>query len=353
MATTPARPRFLFARRPDLERVWPYVPERLVARLSQLGSVEIVQAAPAVPLHEQADLRDVTGVALFGGALTVACVAAAPALRVVGCMTDGTGHGLPLAALASRGIPAVDATRAWAQSVAEVALCLALCALRRVPQWHASMAAGEPLWSYPAAQFCDDPGFVNGDLGARRVGVVGLGQIGRRVAQWCRALGAGVDGYDPFLPRDVVHGWGVRPVALDDLVDAAEVLFVAVPPTPSARHLLNAERIGRLRRGALVVVVTRAHAVDMAALRQRILADELAGAFDVYDVEPLPVDDLLRGRANVVHTPHIAGRTRDANLRVADVLADDFARVLRGEEPQARLVSEAVAVRTSVQNVPW
>ncbi len=82
-----------------------------------------------------------------------------------------------------------------------------------------------------------------------------------------------------------------------------------------------------------MVAVTRAHAIDMAALRERIVANELAGAFDVYDVEPLPVEDPLRGRVNVVHTPHIAGRTRDANWRGAEVIADDFARLLRGEAP--------------------
>jgi phosphoglycerate dehydrogenase-like enzyme len=84
----------------------------------------------------------------------------------------------------------------------------------------------------------------------------------------------------------------------------------------------------------------------MAALRDRILADELAGAFDVYDVEPLPPDDPLRGRANVVHTPHIAGRTRAANWRVADVIADGFGRMLRGEAPQASLTPPGMRVRT-------
>jgi phosphoglycerate dehydrogenase-like enzyme len=136
------------------------------------------------------------------------------------------------------------------------------------------------------------------------------------------------------------------------LVDESEVLFVLVPPTPSAKHLLNREQIGRLRKGALVAAVTRAHAIDMTALRERILTDEPAGAFDVYDIEPLPADDPLRGRANVVHTPHVAGRTRDANLRVADVIADDFARILRGEAPVASLTREAMRVRTVMVPVP-
>jgi D-3-phosphoglycerate dehydrogenase len=131
-----------------------------------------------------------------------------------------------------------------------------------------------------------------------------------------------------------------------------EGAFVLGTWATSTNHLLNRQQIGRLRKGALVVAVTRAHAIDMAALRERILADELAGAFDVYDVEPLPPDDPLRGRANVVHTPHIAGRTRDANWRVADVIADDFARILRREGPLAALTSEAMRVRTEPVPVP-
>lgn len=242
--------------------------------------------------------------------------------------------------------------------MAEVALCLALSALRRVPQWHAQLTGDAPSFRYEAGQYCDATGFSNGELGTKRVGVVGLGQIGGRVARWCAALGADaatgaelageVMGYDPFLPPAMAEGWGVRPVSMEELVERAEVVFVTVPPTPSAHHLLSRERLYRLERGALVVIVTRAHAVDMMALRERVLADELCAALDVYDVEPLPVDDPLRGRANVVHTPHIAGRTRDANLRTADLLADDFARVLRGEAPLNPLTPAAVAARTGV-----
>jgi phosphoglycerate dehydrogenase-like enzyme len=345
-------PQFLFARHAHLDHEWPFLAERMMARLGELGEVRVIEAARDEPLHRQVDLADVWGIAWFGGALMAECVAAAPRLRAIGGMTDNSGRGLPWEAMTGRGIPFIDATRAWGQSVAETALGLALGALRQIPQWHCRMAAREPLWEFPYAQFCDNPDFVNGDLGTKQVGVIGLGAIGSRVARWCVALGSTVHGFDPFVPEATVQGWGVEPVALDRLVDESEVVFVLVPPTPSAKHLLNRERIGRLRKGALVVAVTRAHAIDMAALRERIVADELAGAFDVYDVEPLPPDDPLRGRANVVHTPHIAGRTRDANLRVADVIADDFARILRGEPPQAVLTPEAMRVRTEAVSVP-
>ncbi|HET7767259.1 MAG TPA: NAD(P)-dependent oxidoreductase [Chloroflexota bacterium] len=348
-------PSFLLVRSPDLEASWPFVHQRLVDRLEPQGAVHVLELPRGEPISQHLDLSPFDALTLFGGQLTDACVERAPNLKIVGCNTDNTGRGLPLEALAAAGVPIVDTTRAWGQSVAEVALSLALAALRRLPQWHAQLTAGERSFTYEATQYCDATGFANGELGAKQIGVIGLGQIGGRVARWCAALAqdaatgqhlAGrVLGYDPYLPEGVAEGWGVKRVDVDELVDRSDVVFVTVPPTPTAKHLLSRERIQRLRKGALVVVVTRAFAVDMAALRERILADELAGAFDVYDVEPLPTDDPLRGRANVVHTPHIAGRTREANLRTADIIADDFARVLRAERPQHELTAQAIKVR--------
>ena len=350
------RPTWLFARPGDFAHVWPFVEERLFSRLATTGEVRVVSVGRDAALEQATDLSRCTGIAWFGGRFTAATLRAAPQLKVVGCNTDNTGHGLPMAELGAAGIPVIDTTRAWGQSVAELALALALAALRRVPTWHQELASGALSFQYEAVQFCDSRAFIGGELGTKRVGIIGLGQIGGRVARWCVALGAdaatGPDlrgqvlGYDPFLPAAVVQGWGVRLVDIDTLVDQSEVIFVLAPPTPSARHLLNRERIARLQRGALVVIATRAHAVDMMALRERLVANELAAALDVYDVEPLPPDDPLRGRPNVVHTPHIAGRTRDANWRTADLLADEFARVLNGEPPRHELTASAIAART-------
>lgn len=343
----------LFARSSRLEQSWPFLPEALLARLHALGEVRVINVERDAPLGEATDLSQVSAIALFGGRLSEACVQQAARLKAVGGVLDNWGHrSLPVDALFARDVPIIDATRAWAPSVAECTLALALNALRMIPQWHKRMAVGERLWHFQYGQFCDHPDFVNGTLGTKTVGVMGLGQIGGRVALWSRALGARVLGYDPFIAKARLDELGVEPVEMDRLVDDCEVVFVTIPPTPSAKGILSRERIYRLRKGALVVVTTRAHAVDMAALRERIAANELAGAFDVYDVEPLPVDDVLRNRVNVVHTPHIAGRTRDANLMVAEVIAEDFARVLKGEAPHARLSREAMAVRGERTDLP-
>jgi phosphoglycerate dehydrogenase-like enzyme len=348
-----SQPRLLYVEGPYSYFHFPYRADRLRPRLRELGQLTESFLPGGVPLSSEIDLAPFELIAYFGGRLTEACVAAAPRLKAVATYTDNAGEGLPAAALQERGIPVIDNTRAAAPSVAEIALALTLCALRRIPTWHASLAGREPMRDFVLDQFCDDPGFVNGTLCGKRVGIVGLGQIGRRVAGYCSALGASVAGYDPFLSRDLVTSWGVDPLDMDGLVDRSEIVIVTVPPTPSARHLLSRERIGRLARGSLVVVVTRAHAVDMDALRERIVADELAGAFDVYDVEPVPVDDPLRGRHNVVHLPHIAGRTMDHNTRGADMIADDFARVIRGQPPQHAVTFEQMAVRSSVLERPF
>ena len=353
-----ASPEFVFTRHPNLEVSWPFVHEQMVRRLEELGATLVLNTSSRDPIHEQIDLSETVGISHFGGNLTEACIAAAPKLKVLGAMTDNSGHGIPYKMLQERGIPVIESTRAWSQSVAECAFGLALSSLRRTAQWHLKMANGETLWDWEnpiwgsnklpvAHQFCDDPDFVNGDLGTKRIGVIGLGQIGGKIAKWCRVFGATVSGYDPFVPDELLQEWDVQRVDMDTLADSSDIVFVAVPPTPSARHLLNRARIYHLRKGSLVVIITRAHAVDMEALRERIVNDELAGAFDVYDSEPVHVDDELRNRDNVVHTPHIAGRTKDANLRVADMTVDDFVRVLKAEAPLGALTPKAVEVRTS------
>jgi D-3-phosphoglycerate dehydrogenase len=210
----------------------------------------------------------------------------------------------------------------------------------------------ESVWQYEADQYCDDTRFVNGTLGSKRVGIVGLGQIGRRVASWCNAMGAEVLGYDPFLPAAIAREHGAEATDLDRIVDEVDILFITVPPTPSAKNIVSRERVRRLRNGAIVVVVTRAHGIDMGALRERIHADEIMGAFDVYDVEPIPAGDPLRNRDNVIHLPHIAGRTRDSNVEAIDVIVDDFVRLLRGEAPVARVTREMVDIRLHRKDVP-
>jgi D-3-phosphoglycerate dehydrogenase len=318
------------------------------AGLRPLGDVQLLdlsgQQRPA--LSSVTSLAEVEAVALYAGQLTAACTAAAPRLRLVGNIGDNRGHGIDYAALQARGISVVDTTRGWAQSVAEVGLNLVLSALRQSAWWHALLAGRGDAGRWPGGQFCDNPGFVNGELAGKRVGIVGLGAIGRTLARLLAAFPARTLACDPYVPAAAFTAAPAERVDLDELLAAAQVVVVCVPPNPSSRGLIDARRVDLLPAGAILVLITRAAPVDMAAVRRRVLADELFLAADVWDVEPLRPDDPLRGRPNVVHLPHIAGRTREAQRRMADLLVADFHRFFSGQPLECALSPQVVALNT-------
>jgi phosphoglycerate dehydrogenase-like enzyme len=224
----------------------------------------------------------------------------------------------------------------WGQSVAEFALGLTIGALRRIPQTHRAMMDSLAPWSYlppegegrpgaRAAQFGDDSAFAAGTLAGKRVRIVGMGNIGARYASFCSSIGADVAAWSASAPDPVFHRSGARRVLrLRELVIDAEVFAPMLPLVLATEGFVDGALLEALPRGCLVVLVTRAQVVAMPVLRHRVLADELALAADVFDVEPLPLDDPLLGRHNVVHTPHNAGRTRDANHALVDALLEQF-----------------------------
>jgi phosphoglycerate dehydrogenase-like enzyme len=266
-----------------------------------------------------------------------------PSLREV-ALSPWSGYGSGLTddletAFASQGIRhhAHVAEGFWGQSVAEYALALTLCGLRRIPQLHQAMQFDTRVWDYApdggdrayahrGAQFGDDDRFASGTVAGKRVRIVGAGNIASRYASFCVALGADVAAYDPYAAEPAFHRSGARREwHLDRLVADAEIFAPLVPLTPATRGLVTAAHIDALPHGCLVIWATRAGVTDTAAVRRRVLADEVSLAADVFDVEPLPSGDPLLGRANVVHTPHNAGRTRHANEEWARQLSAQFA----------------------------
>ena len=224
----------------------------------------------------------------------------------------------------------------WGQTVSEYGLALTLCGLRRIPQLHRQILTSLEPWDYSppggvgrpgarAEQFGDNPNFTSGTIAGKRVRIVGVGNIASRYASFVSMLGADVAAYDPYANEPCFHRAGARKEwHLDQLVKDADIFVPMVPLRESTRGLVTADHINALPNGCLVVMVTRARICDTDAIRRRVLADEISLAADVWDVEPLPLDDALLGRHNVVHTPHNAGRTIDANQAWAEKLAVQF-----------------------------
>ena len=314
----------------QFERSWPYTADHWQRRWQQHGSCELIrtagEAAPAQIVKEPASVQRLV---LLGFSLGDHDLDPFTALEE--CYLDWRrGSPAAVAAAEARGVSFINhrIDVYWGQTVAEYALALTICGLRRIPQNHTAMQTSLAPWDYsPEAsatgvrggQFGDDSRFCNGTVAGKRVRVVGAGNIGARYASWCAALGAHVAVWDPFAPDASFAVAGAeRRFHVEDLVADAEIFVPMVPLTDSTRGLITAALIDALPMHGLVVQVTRARVCDTAALYRRVLNDELALAADVFAPEPLPLDSPLLGRHNVVHTPHAAGRTRNANHAFAD-----------------------------------
>ena len=219
-------------------------------------------------------------------------LAAATELHVIS--RNGSGvDAVDLVAAQRAGVRVERAAGANAQGVAELALAFALAALRHVP-WSATAlrAGGWQRWQGRELDDC-------------RVGVVGLGAIGRRVARQFTVLGAEVVAHDPVAVAEP----GVRPVGMAELLAGSDIITLHAPPPPDGRPLLAAAQLAAVGPGAVLVNTSRSALVDDAAVLAALQDGRLAAyAVDAFDTEPPELTPLLR-HERVLATPHIGGYT--------------------------------------------
>ena len=185
--------------------------------------------------------------------------------------------------------------------------------------------------------------FTGVELDGLTLGLVGLGRIGSRVARAARGLGMHVLAYDPYLNCDLAREVGAEAAtSLDELLMRSDVVSLHVPLTPETRHLVNAERLARMKKGAILINTARGGLVDEAALLAALEAGHLHGAgIDVFDTEPPPADHPLLLRPDVIATPHIAAATTAAKVRLWEGAIRQALEVLDGQRP-AHLVNPEV-----------
>lgn len=173
------------------------------------------------------------------------------------------------------------------------------------------------------------------ELWGRTLGLIGVGEIGRRVAKRAQAFGMSVVGYDPLVgPYDFAPAeQGITLLPLDDVLAGADVISLHVPLIATTRHLINVERLAKMRPHAVLINTARGGTVDELALRDALTTGRLYRAvLDVREVEPPTVDDPLRSCDAVILTPHIAGLTAQAQERTSQLVITDVLRVLSGEQ---------------------
>ena len=181
------------------------------------------------------------------------------------------------------------------------------------------------------------------ELNGLTLGLVGLGQIGSRVALFARALGMNVAGFDPWVAAEAFSSLEVeRKESLAALLEEADVVSLHAPLTAETQHLIDAERLAQMKHGAILINTARGGLVDEHALLEALEEGRLSGAgLDVFDPEPPDVTNKLLGRDDVVATPHVASATGASKDRLWRSAIAQALQVLRGERPQ-HLVNAAV-----------
>ena len=251
--------------------------------------------------------------------------AAGPQLRVVGRLGAGLDN-IDLPACARAAVRVVFARGANAQAVCEYVFAATLHLLRPVAAADRAVRSGQ--WPREA--------FTGGELSGRTLGVLGLGEVGRRLCAPAAAFGMRVIGTDPAFTPDspVLRGLPVRLLPLPEVLATADVISLHLPLLPATHHLVDGPQLARMREGSILIQAARGGVVDEAALADHLRSGHLAGAaLDVREVEPPPQPDPLAGLENVLLTPHLAGLTHEAQRQVGQMVADDVLRVLRGDAP--------------------
>ncbi|MDP4024643.1 NAD(P)-dependent oxidoreductase [Methylobacterium sp. NEAU 140] len=246
-----------------------------------------------------------------------ALLAAAQDLAVVGRLGVGLDN-IDVAACRARGIAVYPATGANDGAVAEYVIAAAMLLLRGAYGASAQVAAG--AWPRNA--------LMGREIGGKRLGLVGFGAIARETARRAAALGMAVAAHDPFLaPDDPAWSPAHGPVArseLDALIAGSDVLSLHVPLTDATRGLIDAAALARMPRGAVLINAARGGVVDEPAVADALRSGHLGGAaLDVFDREPLDAGGgaVFADVPNLILTPHIAGVSRESNVRVSAVTA--------------------------------
>ncbi len=254
---------------------------------------------------------------------------AAPGLMVVGRLGVGLDN-LELPALRAKGITVTWAPGTNAVSVAEYVLGVMLTFARRYGDISADLHRGR--WDRGAA--------VGTELYGKTLGIIGLGDIGGRLARRAEVFGLRLLATDPAVHDSLlaVQEFGVTLVDLKTLLAESDFVSLHAPLLPSTQHLINEAALAGMKATAYLINTARGGLVDEHALARALMGRRLAGAaLDVRQQEPPGPEDPLQGIANLILTPHIAGVTGASNRRASLRVAEDVLLALAGKRPVSPL----------------
>ncbi|HMN84177.1 MAG TPA: hydroxyacid dehydrogenase [Burkholderiaceae bacterium] len=254
--------------------------------------------------------------------------------RLLCVSSGGAGYDtIDVPACTAAGVVVVNQSGGNAVSVAEMTLGLVLDVSRRITESDRRLRS-ERGFSREA--------LTGREISGRTIGLVGIGEVGRRVAALARAFGMPVLATDPYVDPAEIARRGAQPVGLDELLERSDFVSLHCPRDASTLNMIDEAAFARMKPGAVFISTARGGIHDEDALARALAGGHLAGAgLDVWQQEPPPLDSSLLKLPNVVATFHTAGVTGEARRTIAAMSAEQIVTVLAGRRPP-RLINPEV-----------
>ncbi|HUA05865.1 MAG TPA: D-glycerate dehydrogenase [Solirubrobacteraceae bacterium] len=305
--------------------------------LDRLRAAHEVEVWPSrlPPSYEELTARaaDAEGLlTLLTDRVDAALIQGSSGLRAISNYAVGYDN-IDLDAAAARGIPVGNTPDVLTDATADLTWALLLAAARKLPEAVAAVRDGDWLTWEPAM-------YLGASVFGATLGIVGMGRIGRAVAQRASGFemevlgtggsgggrsGTGSPGAGDSGGGGSGGGGSAAAVSLDTLLERSDFVSLHCPLTPETHHLIDDAALARMRPSAILINTARGPIVDHDALRRALFSGEIAGAaLDVTDPEPLPPDDPLLSAPNLIVAPHIGSATRVARERMADLAVDNL-----------------------------
>ena len=227
-----------------------------------------------------------------------------------------------------RGIHVIAPSSVFAAPVAEIGLGMALSLARGIHTAHGDFIAGRELYGLEGNQQAEL-------LAGADVGFVGFGDLGRSLHRLLAGFQPKVRAFDPWLPDGVLERLGVTPASLDEVLSKSRFVFVVATITTENAHLLNAEKLALMQKGAKLLLLSRAAVADFAALKEFAGSGRIQVATDVFPEEPVPAADPIRQVPNILFSAHRAGALTSALQNIGKLVLEDLGQVARGLPPVA------------------
>lgn len=256
----------------------------------------------------------------------------AETLRLVAVCRNSLSH-IDLAAATVHGVAVIHTPGRNSQAVAELTIGMMLALARRIANLDACVKEGR--WQMPVEPYIQAH-LRAGELAGKTLGILGLGNIGLKVARLASAFDMRVLAYDPYVKASTQRFPNViQYSSVGELAREADFVSVHVPDIPGTKDLLNRSVLAGIKPGCRIINTSSYYAVDQAALLEGLESGRVAGAaFDVFPTHPLPPNSPLLGFDNVVLTPHIGGATFETVARHSEMIVRDIERFVQGQKPE-------------------